>query len=90
MFFVPGFVSIGGYGTHLQYAITALAGPLLNLALWLGASYWLKIKRYRKKYYLLLLLTKRINMFLFIFNMLPIPGFDGYKVFSELIKAVVS
>ena len=87
MFFVPGFVSISGNGTHLQFALTAFAGPFVNLILWLGSLYMLKNRKYKKKYYLLLLLTSRINMFLFIFNMLPIPGFDGYKVFVGLIRA---
>ncbi|MBS3114559.1 hypothetical protein J4448_05650 [Candidatus Woesearchaeota archaeon] len=87
MFFVPGFVGISGTGTQLQFALTAMAGPFVNLVLWLGSWYLLKNKIYRKKYYLLLLLTQRINMFLFIFNMLPIPGFDGYKVFTGLMRA---
>lgn len=87
MFFVPGFVGISGNGTHLQFALTAFAGPFVNLVLWLLPWYILKYAKYRKKHYLLLTLTQRINMFLFIFNMLPIPGFDGYKVFSGLIKA---
>ena len=86
MFFIPGFVSISGHGNHMQYALAAFAGPFVNLILWLGAWYLLKIKRHKSKHYLLLSLTQRINMFLFIFNMLPIPGFDGYKVFIELIR----
>lgn len=90
MFFVPGFVEIGGNGTHLQYAIAAFAGPFVNLVLWLGALFILKSKKYKKKHFLLLLLTQRINMFLFIFNILPIPGFDGYKVFSELVRVFTS
>ena len=89
MFFVPGFVDISGYGTHLQFALAALAGPLVNLILWLGSWYILKNKKYNKKNYLLLILTQRINMFLFIFNMLPIPGFDGYKFYIELIRAFI-
>ena len=68
MFFVPGFVGISGNGTHLQFALAALAGPLVNLFLWLGSWYLLKYKKYKKKYYLLLILTQRINMFLFIFK----------------------
>lgn len=87
MFFVPGFVEIGGAGTNLQFTLTAFAGPFVNLILWIGAWYLLKNRKYRKKHHLLLLLTSRINMFLFIFNMLPIPGFDGYKVFTGLIRA---
>lgn len=86
MFFVPGFVGISGTGTHFQFALTAFAGPFVNLVLWLGAWHLLKKKKYSKKYYLHLLLTSRINMFLFIFNLLPIPGFDGYKFFMELIR----
>ena len=86
MFFVPGFVGISGNGTHLQFALTAFAGPFVNLILWLGALFLLKNKMYKKKYFLLLILTQKINMFLFIFNMLPIPGFDGYNFFVQLIK----
>lgn len=89
MFFVPGFVEIGGAGNNLQFTLTAFAGPFVNLILWLSAWYFLKNKIYKKKHYLLLLLTSRINMFLFIFNMLPIPGFDGYKVFIGLINAFI-
>lgn len=87
VFIVPGFVGISGNGTHLQFALAAFAGPFVNLVLWLGSMYLLKNKMYRKKHHLILLLTQKINMFLFIFNMLPIPGFDGYKVFMGLISA---
>lgn len=87
MFFVPGYVGISGNGTNLQFALTAFAGPFVNLVLWILPWYILKYTKYRKKHYLLLVLTQRINMFLFIFNMLPIPGFDGYKVFTGLIRA---
>ena len=89
IFFVPGFVGISGTGTHLQFALTALAGPLVNLILWLGSWYLLKNKLYKKNHYLLLILTQRINMFLFIFNILPLPGFDGYKVFVGLIRVFI-
>ena len=87
IYFVPGYVGISGNGTHLQFALTAFAGPFVNLVLWILPWYLLKYKIYKKKHYLLLVLTQRINMFLFIFNMLPIPGFDGYKVFTGLIRA---
>ncbi len=89
MFFVPWFVGISGSGTHLQFALAAFAGPFVNLILWLSALFLLKKKMYKKNYYLLLLLTQRINMFLFIFNMLPIPGFDGFNAFSHLIRAFI-
>ena len=89
VFIVPGFVGISGNGTHLQFALAAFAGPFVNLVLWLGSWYLLKNKMYRKKHHLILLLTQKINMFLFIFNMLPIPGFDGYKVFTGIISAFI-
>lgn len=87
VFFVPGYVGISGNGTNLQFALTAFAGPLINLVLWLVPLYLIKNKLYNKRHYLLLFLTQRINMFLFIFNMLPVPGFDGYKVFMGIIRA---
>ena len=90
MFFVPGFVRISGPGTPYQYALAAFAGPFVNLVLWLGAWYILKRKRYKKRHYLLLQLTKRINMFLFIFNMLPIPGFDGFNFFVDIFKTIIN
>jgi Zn-dependent protease len=33
-------------------------------------------------------LTRNINLFLFIFNMIPIPGFDGFTVFTGLWKII--
>lgn len=87
VFFVPGYVGISGNGTNLQFALAAFAGPLVNLVLWLVPLYLIKNKMYKKKHYLILILTQKINMFLFIFNMLPVPGFDGYKVFIGMIRA---
>ena len=88
IFFVPGYVSIGGGGTALQYTLTAFAGPFMNLVLWLGAAAMLKYRKLARKQYALVFMTSRINMFLFIFNMIPIPGFDGSKVFAGLIKLI--
>ena len=87
VFFVPAYVSIIGTGTPLQSALIAFAGPAVNLILWLGSSLLVKYKLVGNKYSHLFLLTGRINMFLFIFNMLPIPPFDGNQVFMGLIQA---
>jgi Zn-dependent protease len=84
IFFVPAYVSILGTATHFQFALIAAAGPLVNMALWLGSAFALKAKLVKRRYLPLVFLTSRINMFLFIFNMIPIPGFDGSKVFSGL------
>ena len=91
IFFVPGYVSYLSIGTPMQHALIALAGPATNLALWLGSWYLLKQggKKFRK-YTALLYLNKQINMFLFIFNMIPIPPFDGGQVFSSLMQAFSS
>lgn len=84
VFFVPAFVLIGGIGSPQTFSLIAFAGPAVNLILWILA--WVAIKRnwFSSKYTSILYLTKQINMFLFIFNMLPIPGFDGYQVYRGL------
>ena len=89
IFFVPAFVSISGTGTPLQSSLVAFAGPAVNGIIWLATYIILKKSRVRKSYFPLLFITNRINMFLFIFNMLPIPPFDGFTVFSGLFKALV-
>ena len=87
IFIVPAYVSIIGRATPLESSLIAFSGPAVNLILWLLALFALKKNFFPKKYNVALLLTSRINMFLFIFNMLPIPGFDGSKVFMGLVQA---
>lgn len=84
IFFVPAFVSISGPGTVLQSSLVAFAGPTTNAVIWLVSYLLMKKTHFGKKHLSLLFLTSRINMFLFIFNMLPIPGFDGFSFFSGL------
>jgi len=86
IFFVPAAVSIYGQVSPLVHSLIAFAGPGVNLVLWLGALFLMKIKLVKKKYYPIVYLTSRINMFLFIFNMIPIPPFDGYYVFGGVIQ----
>ncbi len=92
IFFVPAFVTItcaaGCVNTPLARVLIAFAGPFVNLLLFFTALIVIKThKDLSKKAFLFWHLTKLINIFLFIFNMLPIPGFDGSKVFSGLIQA---
>ncbi len=84
--FVPAFVSIAGSGSNLQFALIALAGPLTNLLIWLIAAYLIKNKKIKTKHINLVVLTREINKFLFIFNMIPIPGFDGFQFLVNLFK----
>jgi len=87
IFFVPGYVSHAA-GTHLQNALISLAGPLANLILWLGAAFLIKKGMVKKKFLVFVHLTSKINMFLFFFNMLPIPPFDGFGFLSEFFKTI--
>jgi Zn-dependent protease len=82
IFFIPGYVSISGLGTHLQYGLTALAGPLTNLILF--GIFWLLLqKNITPKYSAIWHIAKQINLWLFVFNMLPIPGLDGFSFYSS-------
>lgn len=88
IFFVPAYVSITGITTPLRYALIAVSGPLVNLILWIGSLALLKTE-FGKQNYKIIYLCGRINMYLFILNMLPLPGFDGHKFFVYLIKALI-
>lgn len=86
---VPGFVNLQGTITPQISLLTALAGPLTNLALWLGSVYILKTKHnLERRTMAVLSLTSFINKWLFIFNMLPIPPLDGSKVLFGLIETI--
>lgn len=83
---------VGGYVAHtplpaLQSSIVAIAGPLTNLILFLIITILIKQKLVDRKYYEPLLLMRKLNMFLFIFNMIPLPGFDGFHFFRGLLQA---
>jgi len=90
IFFVPAYVSISNpVGTAINpgvFSLIAFAGPAVNLILFLLAWQALKRNWFDSKYKPIIHLTKNINLLLFIFNMLPIPGFDGYKVYTGLFK----
>lgn len=92
IFFVPAYVSIGGVGmTPLMHSAVAFAGPAVNLLLFTICFLLVKNKAFTKKYsrYLpIFVLTYKINLFLFVFNMLPIPMFDGWHVYSGIIQTL--
>ena len=85
----PVIFFVGGYVAHtplaaLPSAFVAIAGPFVNLVLWLGSIVVIKNKLVNRKYWEQIALAGKLNMFLFIFNMLPIPGFDGFHFISSL------
>jgi Zn-dependent protease len=89
IFFVPAYVSIFGPATTSQSTIVAFAGPGVNLILFLAGLIVLKsYKNLRANSFQFWTLTRNINLFLFIFNMIPIPGFDGFTVFTGLWKII--
>lgn len=92
IFFVPAYVSIGCAAQDciiapLNMSAIAAAGPFVNLAIFFFCWGILKKKDLKKNTRTILYVTKQINLFLFIFNMLPIPMFDGFKVYQGLWKA---
>ena len=87
--FAPGYVSLSGALTETQVFLTALAGPLMNLLLFFIAYLILDRKtNLTRSQAVALHLTKQINMFLFLFNLIPFPPFDGYKVFTSLFGII--
>lgn len=84
IFFIPGYVAPATSTawdsmTAGQLGLVGFAGPLINLILFF--TFWLLIKYdVKPKYNRLFWISKQINLMLFIFNMLPIPPLDGYKV----------
>ncbi len=86
IFFVPGYVSMPA-SSPFNSMITAGAGPLMNLIIFLTA--FLVLRFYKSPdptVFALLVLTKKINLFLFGLNMIPIGMFDGAKVLKGLIQ----
>jgi len=86
--FVPGFVSIVGNATALQSSLIAFVGPGANLLIWGLAWLLIEKKLVHRKYFAFLGMTKSINKFLFFFNLIPIPPFDGFQFFRGLIQTI--
>lgn len=92
IFFVPAYVSIGCASVQcsispLQSALIAGAGPFMNLIIFAAAFAVLRSgMKMKKSTRIILYFTKQINLFLFVFNILPIPGFDGAKFFAGIFQ----
>lgn len=87
VFFIPGYVSMTGFALPYQKLLIAFAGPGTNLILYLTSNYILKNRVItNQKNYTALLLTRYINGFLFILNMIPLPFFDGGHVLNNLLQ----
>jgi Zn-dependent protease len=86
IFFVPGYVTYSGTAEPIWRALIAFSGPAVNLGLFLFAVVALK-QGWLRKHTALLVMTKQINLFLFIFNMLPFGFFDGAHVVGGMLAA---
>ncbi len=87
VFFVPAFVSISGDGSSIGYLFTALAGPLTNLLIFLISRTLLSKFNYIKwvqdnNEFINSLMI--INLWLGLFNLIPIPGTDGFNALYSL------
>ncbi|RZD30425.1 MAG: hypothetical protein CXT77_04665 [uncultured DHVE6 group euryarchaeote] len=80
IFFVPAFVvSSGAAYFPAKFALLALAGPATNFILY-WISDWALISRNWPKYNHAFIVSRRINIWLLILNMIPFGFFDGAKV----------
>lgn len=61
------------------FGVISLSGPAMNLLL---VAFFFAISNLGGVFSLLGLYGMRINLWLAAFNLIPIPPFDGYKVFS--------
>ncbi len=82
IFFVPAFVaSSAAVAYPAQFAILALAGPATNFALyWISEGLYLMRKWPKHNH--AFIVSKQINLWLFMLNMIPIGFFDGAKVLA--------
>lgn len=87
IFFVPAYISISGPSIPLNLALIAFAGPFVNLMLFVITTLLLKYDKF-PKHIRLLMFTRKINLWLFFLNMLPIPGFDGFKTYTNLLALI--
>ncbi|MFW6230643.1 MAG: metalloprotease [Nanoarchaeota archaeon] len=90
IFLVPAFVAYpAGAISPLQSSLVAFAGPAVNFLIFIASSLALKfMKKLDKKTIMLLGLTKQVNLFLALFNMIPLRPFDGGHVLSGILQSI--
>ena len=85
-------VNPANFRSRYGRVLTSLAGPLTNLVLWLcftlGAFVCFK---FEAGDFALAMLTYGavMNLVLFVFNLLPVPGLDGFAVIGELFPELL-
>ena len=86
LFLAPAYVSIPAGATYFQSAFIAFAGPGVNLLIWGMSALVLKYKVHMSQNEMLVwAISKKLNFFLFWFNLIPIPPLDGWAVLQGII-----
>jgi len=86
LFLAPAYVAIPPGATALQSFLIAFAGPGMNLLLWGLSALMLKYRTHAShKEMLGWAVSKKLNLFLFWFNLIPLPPLDGYAVLNGLL-----
>ena len=90
MLIAPGYVNISGTTNPYIFALTAFAGPFVNLLLWIIPMLILDYSKnkYSERTVMILIMTKELNKWMFLFNMIPIPPLDGSKVLYPLFGSL--
>ncbi len=84
--FAPGYVEIIGKLLPWQNAIVAFAGPFANLVVWFVSKKMIEYDKPERRIFWAF--SAKINLFLFFFNLLPIPPFDGYQVLVGIVQTI--
>ena len=89
-FIVPAFVVTSGVFTYLDNFLISVSGPLLNLIIWKLCQYLLFSKmKLKHSAQITIGNIGRINKFLFFFNIIPLPFFDGWGIWSSLFYMIM-
>ena len=86
LLFAPGYVVVPA-ADPIHMGLIAFAGPLVNLILFAASWAALESGKFRK-YTRALYISKTINLWLFIFNMIPFGPLDGAKVLSGVLAFI--
>jgi Zn-dependent protease len=87
--FIPAYVSVTGLNViPIKYGLIAISGPLVNLSIFLILSLITKYFELKEETYSYLIVIKEMNKLLFLFNMLPIPGTDGFNFYHAILSSI--
>ena len=86
VFFVPAYVTVIGSGPGWVFSVIAISGPLINLLLYGISEIVTRYEIVKGNKYLYFHVFKHINKWLFLFNLIPLPGTDGYNFITSFLR----